>query len=51
MYRLLVSPSPFRESYVDGRSFRWFIAAWWAALWYTIAWPCCEVEIQKKVKP
>jgi hypothetical protein len=49
MYRLVISPSPFRATYVYDRTFKWLIAAWWTALWLSMANPYADIDIQKKV--
>lgn len=47
-YRLIVSPSPFRPSYVFHQQFSWWIGAWWTAFWLTVSNPYAEVTIQRR---
>ena len=49
MYRLVVSPSHFRPTYIDPRTFKWLISAWLAACDILVINPYSAVDIQKKV--
>ena len=48
IYRLVVSPSIFRSTYIDPRTFKWFIGAWLAAWHITNINPQSAVDIQYK---
>jgi len=47
-YRLVVSPSLFRETYVDARTFRWYVSALYAAFMITMNNSHAYVQIQKR---
>lgn len=49
MYRLVVSPSHFRPTYIEERLYKWFLAAWLNAWLITLRNPYSLVEVQKKV--
>ena len=46
-WRVIVSPSPFRPSFVLGE-FRWGLHAWLAAFWQCVVNPCAEAVVQRR---